>query len=102
MWHDGRLGVLDFDTACLAPAEVDLVNLAVHARLRQAQGGWDREASHVVEQQARRLARLADVSDEQWRRSELAVVARLAAVYAHRPRWREQVLAWAEQEWQAG
>lgn len=102
LWHDGRLGVLDFDTACLAPAEVDLVNLAVHARLRQAQGGWDREASQVVEQQARRLARLADVSDEQWRRSELAVVARLAAVYAHRPRWREQVLAWAEQEWQAG
>lgn len=102
LWHDERLGVLDFDTACLAAPELDLVNLAVHADLRAAQGLWSPAAVAVVQQASRRVAAAGatPVSPQRWERARLATVARLAAVYAHRPRWREQVLAWAEDAWQ--
>ena len=96
LWDGRTLGVLDLDTACLAPAALDPANLAVHADLRAAQGVWTEDEAAVVVARAREVARRAGVDDAQWELARLATVARLVAVYAFRPRWRDPVLTWAE------
>ena len=96
LWDGRTLGVLDLDTACLAPAALDPANLAVHADLRAAQGLWTEDEAAVVVARAREVARRAGVDDAQWELARLATVARLVAVYAFRPRWRDPVLTWAE------
>ncbi len=100
LWDGETLGVLDLDTVCLADPVLDLANLAVHADLRRAQGRWPAAGARIVEDAARRVA-AASVADvkTRWAIAELATVARLACVYAFRPRWREEVLRWADARW---
>lgn len=102
LWHDGRLALLDFDTACRAEPEVDLANLAVHARLRGAQGRWSGAASRTVLAAVAHVAGAAAADAARMSLAERATLARLAAVYAFRPTWRDQVLSWAEGEWCSG
>ncbi|WP_122262703.1 phosphotransferase [Ornithinimicrobium cerasi] len=99
LWDGATLSVLDLDTACLASPALDPANLAAHASLRQAQGLWSATAAGVVRDHAERVATAAGVSEEEWRLAEAATVGRLVGVYAHRPRWRRTVEAWAERSW---
>lgn len=96
LWDGTSLGVLDLDTACLAAPELDPVNLAVHADLRRAQGLWSAGAAEVVARAARGVAESSGADAARIRVAELTTVVRLACVYAFRPPWREDVLAWAE------
>src|SRR5690606_31955585 len=77
----------------------DLANLAVHARLRQAQGRWSPAATATVLEAVARVAGASGVEAARMRLAQRATVARLAAVYAFRPPWRETVLRWAAHEW---
>ncbi len=96
LWDGAELGVLDLDTACLAAPELDPANLAVHADLRRAQGLWSGEAAEVVVRAARGAAEGSGADAARVEVAELATVVRLACVYAFRPPWRDEVLAWAE------
>src|SRR5699024_4338860 len=82
-----------------AEPALDLANLAVHARLRQAQGRWSGSATATVLDAVARVADASSVDADRMRLARRATVARLVAVYAFRPPWRETVLRWAEQEW---
>lgn len=82
-----RPGLLDFDTVALAEPALDLANLAVHVRLRSAQGLWspwhrDRALSAVAEVVTR-----LDVPDHRLAAYSEATRLRLVCVYAMRPRW---------------
>ncbi|MGO0577357.1 hypothetical protein [Ornithinimicrobium panacihumi] len=107
LWDGTELSVLDLDTACLAPPVLDPANLAVHADLRVAQGVWTAAEGEVVVDRAHRVALRGDAAaagldgrDElSWELAGLATRARLVAIYAYRPRWRELVLDWAGQGW---
>ncbi|WP_158288711.1 phosphotransferase [Ornithinimicrobium flavum] len=99
LWDGARLSVLDLDTVCRAEPALDLANLAVHARLRQAQGRWSARATATMLEAVDRVADASDVDPERMRLARRATVARLAAVYAFRPPWRESVLRWAVDEW---
>lgn len=94
------LAVLDFDTLCWAAPELDLANLAVHARLREAQGVWTANEAELVVATAARLASSSGVAPEAWRLAERATLVRLTAVYAFRPQWRKLVTEWASRRWQ--
>ena len=99
LWDGTRLGVLDLDTLCLAEPALDPVNLAVHADLRQAQGLWPAAAVPAVLGAVASVLSAASVAEDRRMLAERATVARLAAVYAFRPRWRDRVLAWADRRW---
>ncbi|MDO5740591.1 MAG: phosphotransferase [Ornithinimicrobium sp.] len=110
LWDGSRLGVLDLDTVCLAAAELDPVNLAVHADLRRAQGVWSPAAAAVVEHAALCVVgavgsggvddlRAGRLRTDRLRTAELATVVRLVCVYSFRPRWRDVVLEWAQGRW---
>lgn len=88
------IGVLDFDTACVAEPALDLANLAVHARWRTAQGLWSRGQADVVVWAARRVGRALEVPEERWAAYAAGTALRLAALYAFRPRWSPVALAW--------
>ena len=101
LWDGERVGVVDLDTVCRAEPALDLANLAVHADLRSAQGLWPRVAVERVEEAVDEVARAAGVPAARWELARRATVARLAAVYSLRPRWRDVVLGWAEHQWDA-
>lgn len=99
LWDGRRLGVLDLDTVCLADPALDPANLAVHARLRVAQGLWSPAAGGVVEAAAARVATAARVEPDRWRDARLATLLRLVGVYAFRPRFSRLVAHWADRYW---
>lgn len=99
LWDGTTLSVLDLDTASRAEPALDLANLAVHARLRHAQGLWSAGAAQVVLDAVTLVAESSGAAPDRLRLAERATVARLAAVYAFRPPWRDTVLRWAGQEW---
>ena len=99
LWDGSGLGVLDLDTTCLADPALDPANLAVHARLRVAQGLWSSTAAAVVEVAAERVATAAGVDQERWRTARQATLLRLVGVYAFRPRLSGLVAHWADRYW---
>ncbi|MFK5582809.1 phosphotransferase [Serinicoccus sp. LYQ131] len=99
LWDGQHLAVLDLDTLCRAEPALDLANLAVHAGLREAQGAWSPTSAQVVAEATVRVAVAAEVDPQRWAQAYRATVARLVAVYAFRPRWRDTVLSWAQDEW---
>ena len=101
LWDGERVGVVDLDTVCRAEPALDLANLAVHADLRRAQGLWPAAAVERVEEAVDEVARAAGAPRARLELARRATVARLAAVYSLRPRWRDVVLEWAEQQWDA-
>ncbi|WP_147899848.1 phosphotransferase family protein [Serinicoccus profundi] len=99
LWDGQRIGVIDLDTVCRAEPALDLANLAVHAALRQAQGVWTIAAADVVREAVAEAARAGKVPQARLGLARRATVARLVAVYSLRPRWRDVVLEWAEEQW---
>lgn len=91
------IGVLDFDTVCVAEPALDLANLAVHARWRAAQGLWSREQSALVYSKVYRVARDLKVSEDRLVAYAAGTSLRLAALYAFRPRWSTVAILWWEQ-----
>ncbi|OLT18271.1 hypothetical protein BJF80_16115 [Serinicoccus sp. CUA-874] len=102
LWDGERLALIDLDTVCRAEPALDLANLEAHARLRRAQGLWSGRAARVVGQAVDRVAGAGGVEEDRMALMRRATLARLAAVYAFRPRWRETALAWADEEWCRG
>ncbi|KUG58463.1 hypothetical protein AVL62_11225 [Serinicoccus chungangensis] len=101
LWDGRRVGVVDLDTVCRAEPALDLANLHVHAGLRQAQGLWPASAADLVREAVGEVAVAGSVPASRLALARRATVARLVAVYCLRPRWRDVVLAWAEEQWQS-
>ncbi|WP_151526443.1 aminoglycoside phosphotransferase family protein [Serinicoccus kebangsaanensis] len=102
LWDGSRLAVIDLDTVCRAEPALDLANLEVHARWRGAQGLWSDEAVRTVGDAVAAVVTDNQVDPGRLRLARVATVARLVAVYAFRPRWRDRVIEWADQEWAGG
>lgn len=92
-----ELDLLDFDTAALAEPALDLANLAVHARLRVAQGWWPEDRSAVVRAAVHRAACELGVDGERVAAYAAATRLRLACVYAFRPRYRDLAVTWGRE-----
>lgn len=84
------IAILDLDTVCRGDAELDLGNCAAHLLLRALQEGRPYDAGEAAEFLAAYPAP-ADPGLVAWYRR--ATLARLAAIYALRPRWRALVPA---------
>jgi hypothetical protein len=89
------LGLLDFDTVSSAEPALDLANLAVHARLRVAQGWWPADRAATVLAAVDRAAGELDVDPARLAAYAGATRLRLACVYAFRPRWAALARGWA-------
>lgn len=92
------IGVLDFDTACVAEPALDMANLAVHAQWRATQGVWTVEQAEVACAAVRQVAEELGVHEERFAAYAASTSLRLAALYAFRPRWRVSAIAWWDQE----
>lgn len=89
-WHpESGPGLIDLDTVCHGDPGVDLGNLRAHARWRAVQGLWSPRESDEVRREVDDAARLAGIDHDRVIAYEHATAARLACVYAFRPRWRE-------------
>ncbi len=88
------IGVLDFDTVCVAEPALDLANLAVHSRWRATQGVWSSEQAAIACETVRRVARNLDVPQERYATYAASTSLRLAALYAFRPRWANAAVSW--------
>ena len=87
MWSpDHGPGILDVDTACLAPPALDLANLRAHAHWRAQQGVWTQEQSAAVVRAINDTAYRAGVPQDTLAAYEHATLLRLGCVYAFRPR----------------
>lgn len=85
-------GLLDVDTACLAEPEVDLANLAVHARWRAIQGVYTEAEAAVVTRLVDDLVESTPTLDlTRFDAYAAATRVRLACVYAFRPAYRDLV-----------
>lgn len=92
------IGVLDFDTACVAEPALDLANLAVHARWRATQGVWTHEQAKVACSAVAQARRTLAVPEDRCVAYAHGTSLRLAALYAFRPRWSAVAISWWEQQ----
>ena len=88
--EDTPIAILDLDTLCRGDAELDLGNCAAHLLLRALQDGRPDDDGESAAFLAAYPAP-ADAGLVAWYRR--ATLARLAAIYALRPRWRALVPA---------
>lgn len=89
LWQPGAPpGLLDVDTATLGDPALDLANLRAHATWRELQGLWSAELSAVVREEIDRTALRLGIPPDALAAYESGTTARLACVYAFRPRWR--------------
>ncbi|MGC2939217.1 hypothetical protein [Brevibacterium sp. FAM 24638] len=84
-------GLLDVDTACHGERELDLGNLAAHARWRCAQGIWTESEADVVLDAIGTAASASGSDSVRIRVYERAALLRLICVYAFRPRWSDRI-----------
>src|SRR5699024_2132235 len=88
LWQpDAPPGLLDVDTATLGDPALDIANLRTHATWRELQGLWSAEQSAVVREEIDRTALRLDILPDALAAYESGTTARLACVYAFRPRW---------------
>src|SRR5699024_483359 len=80
-------GLLDVDTATLGDPALDIANLRAHATWRELQGLWSAEQSAVVREEIDRTALRLGIPPDALAAYESGTTARLACVYAFRPRW---------------
>lgn len=89
LWQpDAPPGLLDVDTATLGDPALDIANLRAHATWRELQGLWSAEQAAVVREEIDRTALRLDILPDALAAYESGTTARLACVYAFRPRWR--------------
>ncbi|WP_299301244.1 phosphotransferase [uncultured Brachybacterium sp.] len=90
LWSEGEApALLDVDTATLGDPALDAANLRAHATWRELQGIWSAEQAEVVREEIDRAAAQLEIRPEALAAYESGTIARLACVYAFRPRWRE-------------
>ena len=90
LWREGdRPALLDVDTATAGDPALDAANLRAHATWRALQGIWTEEQAEVVREEIDRAAAHSGIRPESLAAYESGTIARLACVYAFRPRWRE-------------
>ena len=87
--------LLDVDTATVGDPALDVANLRAHATWRELQGIWTEEQAAVVRAEVDRAAALGGIRPETLAAYESGTIARLACVYAFRPRWRGAAHAFA-------
>ncbi|MCJ1696058.1 hypothetical protein MT349_09695 [Rathayibacter caricis] len=85
---DGRLALLDLDTAARAEAALDLGNLRAHLRLRTAQGLLSAASAAAATAIVDRAAERAGAPPHRLEAYESAARLRLACLYLFRPAWR--------------
>ncbi|MGO1225890.1 MAG: phosphotransferase [Brachybacterium sp.] len=89
LWQEGdRPALLDVDTATAGDPALDAANLRAHATWRELQGIWTEEQAAVVRDEIDRAAARSGIPPETLAAYESGTIARLACVYAFRPRWR--------------
>lgn len=89
LWQEGdRPALLDVDTATAGDPALDAANLRAHATWRELQGIWTEEQAAVVREEIDRAAARSGIPPETLAAYESGTIARLACVYAFRPRWR--------------
>jgi Ser/Thr protein kinase RdoA (MazF antagonist) len=89
LWREGeRPGLLDVDTIALGDPALDVANLRAHATWRELQGIWTEEQAAVAREEIDRVALRAGIGPQTLAAYESGTIARLACVYAFRPRWR--------------
>jgi Phosphotransferase enzyme family len=91
--HQGRLGMIDFDTLATGDPALDLGNLIAHARLRVVQGLWP---LRIAEQFIAALLDSTKPDADARARLDIwteATSIRLACLYLFRPRWSQLVFA---------
>ncbi|GAA4520957.1 aminoglycoside phosphotransferase family protein [Brachybacterium paraconglomeratum] len=90
LWTAGEApALLDVDTATLGDPALDAANLRAHATWRELQEIWSVEQAEVVREEIDRAAAQLGIRPETLAAYESGTIARLACVYAFRPRWRE-------------
>jgi len=91
LFGEGRPGLLDFDSLCLADAALDPANLLAHFALRRLQGLAGADADGVRACSEALVQGLAPDDEAHFfarlRFYQATALLRLAAVYAVRPRW---------------
>ena len=87
--------LLDVDTATVGDPALDVANLRAHATWRELQGIWTEEQAAVVRAEVDRAAAPGGIRPETLAAYESGTIARLACVYAFRPRWRSAAHALA-------
>ncbi|HEX7353042.1 phosphotransferase [Brachybacterium sp.] len=96
LWRPGEPpALLDVDTAALGDPALDAANLRAHATWRALQGLWSEEQADVVREEIDRVAARSGIDPEALAAYESGTIARLACVYAFRPRWRRAARALA-------
>ena len=89
LWQAGEPpALLDVDTATLGDPALDAANLRAHATWRELQGHWSAEQATVVREEVDRAALRLGIQPDALAAYESGTLARLACVYAFRPRWR--------------
>ena len=84
-------GMLDVDTACRGERELDLGNLAAHARWRCAQGIWTEADAEVVLDAIGTATSASGSVPARVRTYERSALLRLVCVYAFRPRYSDHI-----------
>ncbi|MDN5687805.1 MAG: phosphotransferase [Brachybacterium sp.] len=81
-------GLLDVDTTALGDPALDLANLRAHTGWRELQEIWSPEHARVVREEIDAAALRGRIPAATLAAYEAGTLARLACVYAFRPRWR--------------
>ena len=87
--------LLDVDTATAGDPALDAANLRAHATWRELQGIWTEEQAAVVREEIDRAGARRGICPETLASYESGTIARIACVYAFRPRWRAAARALA-------
>ncbi|MCI2956218.1 hypothetical protein MN032_00830 [Agromyces atrinae] len=93
---DGRVGLLDLDTATEAEPALDLGNLRAHVAWRGVQNRLSAARAVIARGAIDRVARSAGIDAERLDVYEAATRMRLGAVYVFRPAWRDAALTWLD------
>jgi len=82
-----RIGLLDFDGACVAEAALDLANLDVHLALRHRQGKLTGRRYAIAHHHVLATANHLRVSPQRFAAYSASTRLRLACLYSFRPPW---------------
>ena len=82
-------GLLDVDTAAIGDPALDLANLRAHASWRERQRIWGPEHARIAREEIDAAALRGRIPAATLAAYEAGTLARLACVYAFRPRWRD-------------
>ena len=94
LWDGQRLGVVDWDTMCLAPAALDVANLWAHVELSRTQRQWEEDLTELVLGLLDELCARLGIGPVEFGIYVRATRWRLAMVHAFRPAARPWLDDW--------